>query len=316
MLKNMNAILFPGQGSQIVGMGSDFYNNFNIVKKIFKEADEQLKYKISEIILQGPEEKLKLTQNTQPAILVVSYAIFSVLRKEFDFNFENTKYFAGHSLGEYSALLCSESLSFKDALILLYERGKSMQEAVPVGKGKMIAVLGSKIDEINNFIDKVKDKKVCEIANDNAEGQTIVSGDSESIDKLKDILQTNKKKVIPLKVSAPFHCSLMKPAAEKMQIKINSTNFKKPIYEIFCNVTALSENDPQKIKELLFKQIYSTVRWRESIINMSNKGITNYIEIGPGKVLSGMVKRTVKNINCFSINSIDDMKIATNEFKR
>ena len=316
MLKNMNAILFPGQGSQIVGMGSDFYNNFNIVKKIFKEADEQLKYKISEIILQGPEEKLKLTQNTQPAILVVSYAIFSVLRKEFDFNFENTKYFAGHSLGEYSALLCSESLSFKDALILLYERGKSMQEAVPVGKGKMIAVLGSKIDEINNFIDKVKDKKVCEIANDNAEGQTIVSGDSESIDKLKDILQANKKKVIPLKVSAPFHCSLMKPAAEKMQIKINSTNFKKPIYEIFCNVTALSENDPQKIKELLFKQIYSTVRWRESIINMSNKGITNYIEIGPGKVLSGMVKRTVKNINCFSINSIDDMKIATNEFKR
>ena len=180
----------------------------------------------------------------------------------------------------------------------------------------MIAVLGSKIDEINNFIDKVKDKKVCEIANDNAEGQTIVSGDSESIDKLKDILQTNKKKVIPLKVSAPFHCSLMKPAAEKMQIKINSTNFKKPIYEIFCNVTALSENDPQKIKELLFKQIYSTVRWRESIINMSNKGITNYIEIGPGKVLSGMVKRTVKNINCFSINSIDDMKITVNEFKR
>ena len=132
----MNAILFPGQGSQIVGMGSDFYNNFNIVKKIFEEADEQLKYKISEIILQGPEEKLKLTQNTQPAILVVSYAIFSVLRKEFDFNFENTKYFAGHSLGEYSALLCSESLSFKDALILLYERGKSMQEAVPVGERK------------------------------------------------------------------------------------------------------------------------------------------------------------------------------------
>ena len=312
----MNAILFPGQGSQIVGMGSDFYKNFNIVKKIFEEADEQLKYKISEIILQGPEEKLKLTENTQPAILVVSYAIFSVLKKEFNFNFENTKYFAGHSLGEYSALLCSESLNFKDALILLYERGKSMQEAVPVGKGKMIAILGSKIDEINNFIDKVKDKKVCEIANDNAEGQTIVSGDSESIDALKNILQTNKKKVIPLNVSAPFHCSLMKPAAEKMQTKINSTNFKKPLYEIFCNVTALSENDPQTIKDLLFKQIYSTVRWRESIINMSNKGITNYIEIGPGKVLSGMVKRTVKNINCFSINSIDDMKITVNEFKR
>ena len=167
----MKAILFPGQGSQIVAMGSEFYNNFEIVKKIFKEADDKLDYKISKIILEGPEDQLRLTQNTQPAILTVSYAIFSVLKREYNFDLKSTKFFAGHSLGEYSALVCANSLKFNDALFLLFERGKSMQEAVPVGKGSMIAVLGSKIDEINNLIKEVKTKGVCEIANDNAEGQ-------------------------------------------------------------------------------------------------------------------------------------------------
>ena len=233
----MNAILFPGQGSQIVGMGSEFYNNFAIVKKIFQEADEKLNYKISKIILEGPEEKLQLTQNTQPAILTVSYAIFSVLKKEFNFDFKSTKFFAGHSLGEYSALVCADSLKFNDALFLLFERGKSMQEAVPVGKGSMIAVLGSKIDELNNLIKEAKIKGVCEIANDNAEGKTIISDDMESINSLKDILKENKKKFIPLNVSAPFHCSLMSPASSKMKEKINSVDFKKPVFEIVCNVT-------------------------------------------------------------------------------
>ena len=304
----MNAILFPGQGSQIVGMGSEFYNNFKIVKEIFEEADNKLNFKISKIILDGPDEELKLTKNTQPAILTVSYAIFSVLKKEFNFNFKSTKFFAGHSLGEYSALVCSESLKFNDALFLLYERGKSMQEAVPVGKGSMIAVLGSKIDELNNFIKESKISGVCEIANDNAEGQTIVSGDIESVNFLKGILKENNKKIIPLNVSAPFHCSLMNPAAAKMKDKINSINFKKPLFDIVNNVTSKPENNPVNIKKLLVEQIYSTVRWRESIINMANDKVTNFIEIGPGKVLSGMVKRTVKNINCFSINTIDDIK--------
>ena len=312
----MKAILFPGQGSQIVGMGSEFYNNFDIVKKIFKEADDKLNYKISKIILEGPEDKLKLTQNTQPAILIVSYAIFSVLKKEYNFDFKSTKFFAGHSLGEYSALVCADALEFNDALFLLFERGKSMQEAVPVGKGSMIAVLGSQIDELNNLIKKIKIKGVCEIANDNAEGQTIISGDIESINSLKDILKENKKKFIPLNVSAPFHCSLMNPAANKMKDKINSINFKKPIFDIVCNVTSKPENNPEDIKKLLIEQIYSTVRWRESIINMSKENVTNFIEIGPGKVLSGMVKRTVKNTNCFSINSIDDMKKITDESKK
>ncbi len=312
----MNAILFPGQGSQIVGMGSEFYKNFDIVKEIFKEADDKLNYKISNIILEGPESELKLTKNTQPAILIVSYAIFSVLKKEFNFDFSSTKFFAGHSLGEYSALVCSRSLEFKDALYLLYERGKSMQEAVPVGKGSMIAVLGSQIKDINQFIEQTKISGVCEIANDNAVGQTIISGDVDSVNSLQKILKENKRKYIPLNVSAPFHCSLMKPAAIKMEEKINLINFKQPEFDIICNVTSKAERNPENIKKLLVDQICSTVRWRESIINMSNEKVTNFIEIGPGKVLTGMVKRTIKDINCFSINSIDDMKKVANEFKK
>jgi [acyl-carrier-protein] S-malonyltransferase len=306
----MNAILFPGQGSQVVGMGSEFYKNFDITKEIFNEADDKLNYKISKIILEGPEDQLKLTQNTQPAILTVSYAIFSVLKKEFNFNFEFTKFFAGHSLGEYSALVCSESLKFDDALFLLFERGKAMQSAAPLGKGSMIAVLGSSIEEIKNFIKELKTQGICEIANDNAEGQTIISGDVDSINSLKFILKKNKKKFIPLNVSAPFHCSLMNPAAESMKSKIDAINFKKPIFDIVSNVTSMPENNPDTIKKLLIKQIYSTVRWRESIINISKEKVTDFIEIGPGKVLTGMVKRTVKDINCFSINTINDIKQA------
>ncbi len=312
----MNAILFPGQGSQIVGMGSEFYKNFEIVKNIFKEADDKLDCNISKIILEGPEDQLKLTQNTQPAILTVSYSIFSVLKNEYNFDFNSTNFFAGHSLGEYSALVSADSLNFGDAIFLLSERGKSMQEAVPLGEGKMIAVLGSKIEELNHLIKEVKEKGVCEIANDNAEGQTIISGDTESINSLQNILKENKKKFIPLNVSAPFHCSLMSVAAEKMKDKINSTNFKKPNFDIVCNVTAKPENNPDNIKKLLIEQIYSSVRWRESIINMSKKNVTNFIEIGPGKVLSGMARRTLKNINCFSINSINDMKKTLNELKK
>jgi len=309
----MKALLFPGQGSQIVGMGSEFYNNFSSVKKIFSDADEKLKFKISKIILEGPENELKLTQNTQPAILLVSYAIFVVLKKEFNFNLEQVKYFAGHSLGEYSALLCANALSFQDALYLLFERGKSMQEAVPIGHGSMIAILGSELEEINNFILSLKTKGVCEVANDNAQGQTIVSGNIESIEELKKILKENKKKTIELPVSAPFHCSLMNSAATKMKEKIDKTNFKKPDYEIITNVTSLPTNNPEHIKKLLVQQIYSKVRWRESILFMVNQKINDFIEIGPGKVLTGLVKRILPTSNCFSINSINDIKNLNNE---
>ena len=309
----MKAILFPGQGSQIVGMGSEFYNNFSAVKKLFEEADETLNFKISKIILEGPENDLKLTQNTQPSILLVSYSIFTILKNEFNFNLEKVKYFAGHSLGEYSALLCANSLSFQDSLRLLFERGKFMQEAVPVGEGSMIAILGSETEEINNYINEVKSKGVCEVANDNAQGQIIVSGNLESIEELKSILKQNKKKCIPLPVSAPFHCSLMKPAASKMEEKINVVNFQKTDFEIISNVTALPTNNPADIKKLLVKQIFSKVRWRESIIFMGKNKINDFIEIGPGKVLSSLVKRILPTSNSFSINSIDDIKNLKNE---
>ena len=313
----MSALLFPGQGSQVVGMCSEFYANFELVKKIFREADEKLNYPISKIILEGPTDQLKLTKNTQPAILAVSYSIFRVLKDEFGFDFKMFKYFAGHSLGEYSALVCSESLDFKDALYLLHERGKAMQDAVPVGEGSMIAVLGLDINKVKNFIQERNDKKgVCEIANDNANGQVIISGNKSSVDSFQILLKEKKIKSIPLKVSAPFHCSLMKPAAQKMKGKIDNTKFNKPLFEIINNVTATVKNDSNITKTLLIEQIFSTVKWRESIIKMSENGVSNYIEIGPGKVLSGMVKRTVKDANCFSINSIADIKNFINESKK
>ena len=309
----MKAILFPGQGSQIVGMGSEFYNNFPVVKKLFEEADEKLNFKISKVILDGPEEELKLTQNTQPSILLVSYSIFTVLKNEFNFDMGKVKYFAGHSLGEYSALLCANALNFQDSLHLLFERGKSMQEAVPLGKGGMLAILGSAMEEINNYILQVKSIGICEVANDNAHGQIIVSGNIEPIEELKNILKENKKKCISLPVSAPFHCSLMNPAAVKMKSKIELVNFKKPDFEIISNVTALPVNYPEDIKKFLVQQIYSKVRWRESIVFMGEKKVQDFIEIGPGKVLTGLVKRILPDTKSFSINSIDDIKNLSNE---
>ena len=312
----MSALLFPGQGSQVVGMGLEFYKNFKIVKQIFKQADDKLNYSISKLIIEGPEDKLQLTQNTQPAILTVSYSIFKVLKDEFNFDLKLFKYFAGHSLGEYSALVCSDSLNFTDALYLLHERGKAMQEAVPVGKGTMIAVLGIKTSEIIDLLKKNNNEGVCEIANDNADGQVIVSGNKESVLSFQMLLKEKKIKTIPLKVSAPFHCSLMKPAATKMKDKINNIKFNNPSLEIVNNVTASPELNIDNIKTLLVEQIFSTVKWRESIIKMRETGTKNFVEIGPGKALTGMVKRTIKDANCFSINSIADIKNLTNEFEK
>ena len=313
----MSVLLFPGQGSQIVGMGSEFYNKFDFVKKIFRKADERLGFSLSKMILEGPSEELQLTKNTQPAILTVSYSIFTTLIKEFNFNLKNFKYFAGHSLGEYSALVCANALGFEDAIYLLHERGKAMQNAVPVGKGLMIAVLGLKIEEVEDLINEQKSHKgVCEIANDNALGQVIISGDYEKIKLIQIYLKDKKIKTIPLKVSAPFHCSLMMSAAKDMSKKINETEFKKPTIEIINNVFADIENDPIVIKKNLIEQIHSTVRWRESIEHMKKKGIKNFVEIGPGKALTGMVKRTIKDVNCFSINSLDDIKNLNNELQK
>ena len=305
----MKTLIFPGQGSQSVGMGQDLYKTFDLVKKIFKEADEKLNYSISKIILEGPESDLKLTKNTQPAILTISYSIFKLITEEFNIQIKDIKYFAGHSLGEYSALVCSNSLSFSDAVYLLHERGKSMQEAVPEGKGSMLAVMGLKIEDLEKYIEGMdKGKGVCEIANDNSDSQVILSGDKTAIDVVSNILKSNKKKSIFLPVSAPFHCSLMNPAAKIMEDKINQTNFKNPSVDLVSNVTAGPVRDSEKIKSLLVRQIFSKVRWRESVLFMIKNGVSEFIEIGPGKVLSGLVKRISDKVLSKSINSIEDIK--------
>ena len=304
----MLAVLFPGQGSQYVGMGSDFYNKFDKVKENFKKVDDTLGFSLSKIILDGPEDELKSTQNTQPAIMTLGVSIYDILNEEFDFNLNSAKFFAGHSLGEYTALVCAGSLSLENAAYLLHERGKSMQDSVPEGHGAMVAVLGMSFEEVKYEIDLVKSLGVCEIANDNCKGQIVVSGEKKTIDTLNQNLKKKRKKGILLPVSAPFHCSLMKKAAEHMKGKIEKINFSTPKPNIISNVTAKDEDDINKIKPLLIDQITSKVRWRESVDYMILKGVENFIEIGPGKVLSGLVKKINSNVKIRNINSLDDIK--------
>ena len=303
----MRAILFPGQGSQYVGMGSDFYKKFDSVKKIFKTVDETLGYSLSNLILNGPEEKLKLTQNTQPAIMTVGVAIYNMLDENSNFNLKDVKFFAGHSLGEYTALVCAGSLTLERAAYLLHERGKAMQEAVPEGLGAMTAVLGMTIEEVEKEINLLPKTEICEIANDNCTGQIVVSGTKNANEILNKNLKSKKKRGIILPVSAPFHCSLMKKASEKMKEKIASTDFLEPKIATISNVTAKAENETNSIKTLLVKQITSRVRWRESVDYMIKMGVSDFIEIGPGKVLSGLVKKINKEVSISSINFIEDI---------
>ena len=304
----MLAVLFPGQGSQYVGMGSDFYEKFDDFKKNFDIVDKTLKYSLSEIILNGPEEKLKMTQNTQPAIMVLGVSIYNLLIKKNSFISNNSTFFAGHSLGEYTALVCSGSLTLEKAAYLLHERGKAMQEAVPSGKGAMTAILGMSINEVEEEIKELKENGICEIANDNTNGQVVVSGEKSTIEILNNNLKKKKKRGLILPVSAPFHCSMMKKATEIMKDKINNTNFLEPKPKIISNVTAKEENKPNLIKSLLINQITSRVRWRESVNYMVEKGINKFIEIGPGKVLTGLVKKINSEIDIKNINSIEDVE--------
>ena len=304
----MRAILFPGQGSQYVGMGLDFYEKFDIVKKTFDTVDKTLGFSLSNLILKGPEDNLKLTQNTQPAIMTIGVSIFKVLNEHFNLNLNNSKFFAGHSLGEYTALVCSGSLSLERASFLLHERGKAMQEAVPPGNGSMLAVLGMTVEEIEKEINLLPKENICEIANDNCVGQVVVSGKKDSIDFFNSHLKNLKRRGILLSVSAPFHSSLMRKAAEDMRDKINSTNFIEPKPSIISNVTAKEEVDVNKIKPLLIDQITSRVRWKESVEYMIKNNVNEFLEIGPGKVLSGLVKKINKDVKVRNINSLEDIK--------
>ena len=304
----MFSVIFPGQGSQSVGMGKDLYNKFKLVKELFNQADEILKFSITKLILEGPKEELDQTENTQPAIFLVGYSIFQLIKKDFGINLNKASYFAGHSLGEYTALACAETLSFSESLRLLRIRGKSMQEAVPKGEGGMVAILGSTLDTIEKIIVKNSNNYKCYIANDNSNGQLVVSGKTNDLDILIKDLKENNIKSIKLSVSAPFHCKLMNNATKIMQNEIQKCDFKNPKNTLISNVTSQEVNDASLLKELLVKQIESRVRWRENVNLMLEKKVNQFIEIGPGKILSGLVKRINKNVVTNSINSEEDIK--------
>ncbi len=304
----MFSVIFPGQGSQIVGMGKEFYDKFNIVKELFKQADDTLNFSISKLILEGPKKELDLTANTQPAIFLISYSIFYVVKNEFKLNLNKARYFAGHSLGEYSALSCAGYLDFSDTLKILRIRGDAMQNSVPKGHGGMVAVLGSKVDVIEKILREHKENFKVQIANDNSESQIVLSGKTEDLEKLIQILKNSSIKNIKLPVSAPFHCDLMNNATKIMTEELNKLNFKNGQNKLISNVTANEIKDPDELKNLLIKQIESRVRWRESVINMIKNDINHFIEIGPGKVLSGLVKRIDKNVKIDTINDQSDIE--------
>ena len=304
----MFSVIFPGQGSQIVGMGKEFYDKFSRVKAFFKEADDALNFSISKIILEGPKEELDLTVNTQPAIFLISYSIFNVVKNEFNLDLNKAKYFAGHSLGEYSALSCAGYLDFSETLKILRIRGDAMQNSVPKGEGGMVAVLGSTIEKIEKILIDNKENLNAQIANDNSEGQMVLSGKTKDLEKLIEILRNNSIKNIKLPVSAPFHCELMNNATKIMTEELNKLNFKNGQNKLISNVTANEIKDPDELKNLLIKQIENRVRWRESVINMIENNVNHFIEIGPGKVLSGLVKRINRNVKIDTINCQSDIE--------
>ncbi len=311
----MFSLIFPGQGSQSVGMCKEFYNKFDIVKNIFKSADEILKFPISKLIFEGPKEELNLTENTQPAIFLVGHTIFTLLTKEFQFNVSKSLFFAGHSLGEYTALNSAGFINFEDTIKILKIRGKAMQSSVPKGEGGMIAVLGSKIDFIEDLLEQNKNKYKCFIANDNSDGQLVLSGKKNDLEKLSLDLKKNSIKNIILPVSAPFHCELMEKATEVMKSQIEKLNINTTNKILISNVTGKPMSDPEYIKRLLISQIECRVKWRESIKYMIENGTKGFIEIGPGKVLTGLVKRIDKNIKLNAINSEEDITTLKNNYE-
>ena len=292
----------------MVGMGKEFFDKFDIVKNLFKEADDTLNFPISKLILEGPKDELDLTANTQPAIFLISYSIYNVINKEFNIDLSKAKYFAGHSLGEYSALSCAGYLSFSDTLKILRIRGDAMQNSVPKGQGGMVAVLGSTVETIEKILKDNEQNLSAQIANDNSEGQIVLSGKIEDLDKLIIVLKENNIKNIKLPVSAPFHCNLMNKATNIMSEELNKLNFIKGDNKLISNVTAKEISNTDELKDLLIKQIENRVRWRESVINMINNDINHFIEIGPGKVLSGLVKRISKEVKIDTINNQGDIE--------
>ena len=315
---NKIIVVFPGQGSQIVGMGRDLFKNHYVARQVFDEVDNTLNQKLSKIIFDGPENELTLTKNTQPAIMSVSMALVKVIEHESKkkiFEFSDT--ILGHSLGEYSALCSLNALSLKDTTLLLKKRGKAMQDSVKNSRTKMVAVIGLDIKKVEKIIQEntIDTPEICEIANDNCPGQVILSGTEKGVIFMSSILKDNgARSIIDLKVSAPFHCSLMNKASDVMKNCLHEVSLMELKSNFISNVTANYEKDSKKIKELLIKQVSSRVRWRESIIK-STKKINSIVEIGPGKILTGMSKRINRDYNLFSIANLDEVDSFLKKFE-
>ncbi|MGB4056476.1 MAG: ACP S-malonyltransferase [Alphaproteobacteria bacterium] len=299
------AIIFPGQGSQTVGMGRDLYAAFPESRDVFEEIDESLGRKLSKIIFEGPESDLNLTENTQPALMAVSMAVVRVLQKQGGIDFSKTcAFMAGHSLGEYSALTAAGSIDIHVTARLLSLRGQAMQKAVPVGVGAMAAILGLSLEDVQAIATQSSGKETCAAANDNSVGQVVVSGHKGAVEAAIALAtERGAKRAILLPVSAPFHCSLMQPAADVMAEALGDTDVRKPVVPIVSNVTAQGESDPATLRRLLVEQVTGMVRWRESVLWMKSQGVTEMIELGAGKVLNGLVKRIDKDIQCESVGT-------------
>lgn len=307
------AFIFPGQGSQSVGMGQDLYDNFTAAKEAFQEIDDALSFSLSKIIFEGPDDALNMTENTQPALMAVSLAVMRVLEQQGGLKLaEEASYVAGHSLGEYSALTAAGSFGLSDTARLLRLRGQSMQKAVPIGQGAMAAILGLDFDDVDAIAAQSASSNgealVCEAANDNAPGQVVISGHVAAVERAVQLAsEKGAKRAVLLPVSAPFHCQLMTPAAEAMHEALSDTTVKAPCVPVVANITARAETDPDAITSLLVEQVTGRVRWRESMAYLSENGVDHMIEIGAGKVLTGLMRRINRDVKTTNIGTAEDI---------
>ena len=307
----MFSIIFPGQGSQVVGMGQELAAAFPTAAEVFEIVDDTLGENLTKVMFEGPEDILKLTRNAQPALMAVSMAVLRVLEDEGGFDIgSKVKYVAGHSLGEYSALAAARTFSISDTAKLLKIRGHSMQEAVPVGEGAMAALLGLDINLASKIADEAGQGEICTTANDNANGQVVISGAKEAVERAIVIAKNNgAKRGVILPVSAPFHCALMAPAAHAMREALSSVRMDDPVVPLIANVTASEVSDAAEIRRLLVEQVTGMVRWRESVLFMRAHGVDKLVEIGPGKVLSGLVKRINADMTVQNISTPKDVEV-------